>query len=162
MSLNSTCTSGFHEIRTMRFAAQKPAASVLGERLLDRIGNTPLLRMERITADLGSVQILGKAEWYNPGGSVKDRAAAGIVSAAQRSGALRGRRLLDSTSGNTGIAYAMLGAALRFPVTLCVPGNVSEERKRILHAYGAEVIWTDPGEGSDGAIRKAQQLAAAE
>jgi cysteine synthase B len=146
----------------MRFAAQKLAASVLGERLLDRIGNTPLLRMERLTADLGGVQILGKAEWYNPGGSVKDRAAAGIVQAAQRSGALRGKRLLDSTSGNTGIAYAMLGAALQFPVTLCVPSNVSEERKRILHAYGAEVIWTDPGEGSDGAIRKAQEFAASE
>ena len=118
--------------------------------------------MERIAADLPGIQILGKAEWFNPGGSVKDRAAANIVREAQRSGALRGRSLLDSTSGNTGIAYAMLGAALKFPVTLCMPTNVSPERKQILHAYGANIIWTDPAEGSDGAIRKAQELAAAQ
>ena len=150
----------------MKLAAQKSAehqtAGALGERLLDRIGNTPLLRIERIAADLPGVQILGKAEWFNPGGSVKDRAAANIVREAQRSGALRGRSLLDSTSGNTGIAYAMLGAALKFPVTLCMPTNVSPERKQILHAYGANIIWTDPAEGSDGAIRKAQELAAAQ
>ena len=146
----------------MNLAVQKSEARALGERLLDRIGNTPLLRMERIAADLAGIQILGKAEWFNPGGSVKDRAAANIVREAQRSGALRGRSLLDSTSGNTGIAYAMLGAALKFPVTLCMPTNVSPERKQILHAYGANIIWTDPAEGSDGAIRKAQQLAAAE
>ena len=146
----------------MNLAVQKSEARALGERLLDRIGNTPLLRMERIAADLPGVQILGKAEWFNPGGSVKDRAAANIVREAQRSGALRGRSLLDSTSGNTGIAYAMLGAALKFPVTLCMPTNVSPERKQILHAYGANIIWTDPAEGSDGAIRKAQELAAAQ
>jgi cysteine synthase B len=103
---------------------------------------------------------LGKAEWHNPGGSVKDRAAAGIVSAAARSGDLApGKILLDSTSGNTGIAYAMLGAALGFPVTLCVPENVSPERKRILQAYGANIIYTDPAEGSDGAIKIARQYA---
>ena len=150
----------------MKLAAQKSAehqtAGALGERLLDRIGNTPLLRVERIAADLPGIQIFGKAEWYNPGGSVKDRAASSIVREAQRSGALRGRALLDSTSGNTGIAYAMLGAALKFPVTLSVPSNVSEERKRLLHAYGATVIWTDPAEGSDGAIRKVRELAAAQ
>jgi len=133
---------------------------VLGRRLLDRIGNTPLVRLERIAADLSGVQILGKAEWTNPGGSVKDRAAAAIVLEAMRQEKLcPGVRLLDATSGNTGIAYAMLGAALAFPVTLCMPSNVSPERKRILSAYGAEVLWTDPAESSDGAIRKARELA---
>jgi cysteine synthase B len=133
----------------------------LGHGLLDRIGNTPLVRMERIAAELAGVQILGKAEWTNPGGSVKDRAAAAIVlDAMHREKLCPGIRLLDATSGNTGIAYAMLGAALAFPVTLCMPSNVSPERKRILNAYGAEVLWTDPAEGSDGAIRKARELAA--
>jgi cysteine synthase B len=132
----------------------------LGNRLLDRIGNTPLVRLERLTADMPGIQILGKAEWTNPGGSVKDRAAKAIVLEAMRREKLcPGIRLLDATSGNTGIAYAMLGAALAFPVTLCMPSNVSPERKRILNAYGAEVIWTDPAESSDGAIRKARQLA---
>lgn len=131
-----------------------------GESLLDRIGNTPLLRLDTLTRDLPSVQLLGKAEWYNPGGSIKDRAAANIVAEARRSGKLApGKILLDSTSGNTGIAYAMLGAGLGFPVTLCVPENVSLERKRILQAYGANIIYTDPGEGSDGASKIAHQLA---
>ncbi len=108
-----------------------------------------------------TINLLGKAEWYNPGGSVKDRAAARIVAEARRAGQLApGKILLDSTSGNTGIAYAMLGAALGFPVTLCVPENVSPERKRILQAYGANIIYTDPAEGSDGAIKIARQLAA--
>ena len=131
-----------------------------GETLLERVGNTPLIRLDTLTRDLPNVQLLGKAEWYNPGGSVKDRAAANIVAEARRSGALApGKILLDSTSGNTGIAYAMLGAALGFPVTLCVPENVSPERKRILQAYGANIIYTDPGEGSDGALKMARQLA---
>jgi S-sulfo-L-cysteine synthase (O-acetyl-L-serine-dependent) len=135
----------------------------LGTALLDRIGNTPLLRLERIAAHLPGTQILGKAEWANPGGSVKDRAASGIVADAQKRGLLgAGKHLLDATSGNTGIAYAMLGAAMGFPVTLCVPSNVSLERKRILAAYGANVIWTDPANGSDGAIRRARSLAADE
>jgi cysteine synthase B len=135
--------------------------STLGTGLMERIGNTPLVRLDRLTADLPGVQILGKAEWTNPGGSVKDRAAAAIVLEALRQEKLcPGVRLLDATSGNTGIAYAMLGAALAFPVTLCMPSNVSPERKRILHAYGAEVVWTDPAESSDGAIRKARELAA--
>ena len=132
----------------------------LGQRTLDRIGNTPLLRLERVANDLPGVEILGKAEWLNPGGSVKDRAAANIVTQAQASGKLTsGKILLDSTSGNTGIAYAMLGAAQGFPVTLCMPENVSVERKRILHAYGANIIYTDPADGSDGAIRMARELA---
>lgn len=118
------------------------------------------MRLERLTAELPGIQILGKAEWVNPGGSVKDRAAAAIVfDALQREELCPGRRLLDATSGNTGIAYAMLGAALEFGVTLCMPANVSPERKRMVRAFGAEVIWTDPAESSDGAIRKARELA---
>jgi cysteine synthase B len=135
----------------------------LGTSILERIGNTPLVRLERITAHLPGIQILGKAEWANPGGSVKDRAASAIVTDAHHRGLLgQGRGLLDATSGNTGIAYAMLGAALNFPVTLCMPSNVSPERKRYLAAYGAKVIWTNPADGSDGAIRKARELSAAE
>lgn len=137
-----------------------------GEALLAGIGNTPLLPLDALTSDLpnsnnnNNVQLFGKAEWYNPGGSVKDRAAANIVAEARRAGKLApGKILLDSTSGNTGIAYAMLGAALGFPVTLCVPENVSPERKRILQAYGANIIYTDPAEGSDGALKIARQLA---
>ena len=139
--------------------------------MLSAIGNTPLLPLHALLRDNpapvkpfdgepASIQLWGKAEWHNPGGSVKDRAAARIVAEAQRSGKLGpGRILLDSTSGNTGIAYAMLGAALDFPVTLCVPENVSPERKRILQAYGANIIYTDPAEGSDGAIKIARQFA---
>ena len=138
-----------------------PGQRSLGQRSLDRIGNTPLLRLDRLTRDLPGIEILGKAEWMNPGGSVKDRAAANIVAEARRAGKFGPDKiLLDSTSGNTGIAYAMIGAAQGFQVTLCMPENVSVERKRILHAYGANIIYTDPGEGSDGAIRKVRELAA--
>jgi S-sulfo-L-cysteine synthase (O-acetyl-L-serine-dependent) len=141
----------------------KSPAHLLGTPLLARIGNTPLIRLERVAAHLPGIQILGKAEWANPGGSVKDRAASAIVAEAQERGLLsEGKHLLDATSGNTGIAYAMLGAAMGFPVTLCVPSNVSPERKHILQAYGANVVWTDPADGSDGAIRKARALAADE
>jgi S-sulfo-L-cysteine synthase (O-acetyl-L-serine-dependent) len=133
----------------------------LGQHTIDRIGNTPLLRLARIGSELPGVEILGKAEWLNPGGSIKDRAASNIVAQARASGKLTsGKILLDSTSGNTGIAYAMIGAAQGFPVTLCMPENVSVERKRILHAYGANIIYTDPANGSDGAIRMARELAA--
>src|SRR5438309_10385110 len=133
----------------------------LGQRTLERVGNTPLLRLERVARDLPNIQLLGKAEWMNPGGSVKDRAASNIVAEACAAGRLGpGKILLDSTSGNTGIAYAMIGAAQGFPVTLCMPENVSVERKRILHAYGANIMYTDPDEGSDGAIRKVRELAA--
>lgn len=134
----------------------------LGTPILDRVGNTPLVRLEGITAHLNGVQILGKAEWANPGGSVKDRAAKAIVLDAIERGLLgstKRRSLLDATSGNTGIAYAMLGATLGFPVTLTMPENVSPERKRILNAYGASIVWTDPADGTDGAIRKAQEMA---
>jgi len=146
------------------------ASSRRGEALLAGIGNTPLLPLDALIHDLNDAQLsnvqlpkvhlLGKAEWYNPGGSVKDRAAARIVAEARAAGKLApGKILLDSTSGNTGISYAMLGAALGFPVTLCVPENVSPERKRILQAYGANIIYTDPAEGSDGAIKVARQYA---
>jgi S-sulfo-L-cysteine synthase (O-acetyl-L-serine-dependent) len=131
----------------------------LGVRSIERVGNTPLLRLERIANGFPNIELLGKAEWLNPGGSVKDRAAKNIVRQAQAAGKLGpGKILLDSTSGNTGIAFAMIGAAEGFPVTLCMPENVSVERKRILHAYGASIIYTDPGEGSDGAIRKVREL----
>ncbi len=128
--------------------------------IVDLIGYTPLIRLRRITRHLPEgIEIYGKAEWFNPGGSVKDRPAWNIVRTAIERGELRpGKRLLDATSGNTGIAFAMIGAALGFGVTLCMPANVSPERKRILNAYGAEVILTDPLESSDGAIRKARQL----
>ncbi len=145
-----------------RSAKSQPSttSSLRGEAVLAGIGNTPLLPLHALLRDSPSVHLLGKAEWYNPGGSVKDRAAASIVAEARRSGKLAPEKiLLDSTSGNTGIAYAMLGAALGFPVTLCVPENVSPERKRILQAYGANIIYTDPAEGSDGAIKIARQLA---
>jgi S-sulfo-L-cysteine synthase (O-acetyl-L-serine-dependent) len=132
-----------------------------GQSLLDRIGNTPLLRFDQLTTHLPGVTLLGKAEWYNPGGSVKDRAAASIVADGRRSGKFApGKILLDATSGNTGIAYAMLGAAEGFPVTLCMPTNVSAERKQILSAYGANILYTNPDDGSDGAIRMARDLAA--
>jgi cysteine synthase B len=139
----------------------EPAVPRPGQSLLDRIGNTPLLGFDQLTAHLPGVTLLGKAEWHNPGGSVKDRAAANIVAQGQRSGQFAsGKILLDATSGNTGIAYAMLGAAQGFPVTLCMPQNVSAERKKILSVYGANILYTDPGEGSDGAIRLARELAA--
>jgi cysteine synthase B len=132
----------------------------LGSTIPERIGNTPLIRLEAPVRALQGIALLGKAEWANPGGSVKDRAAASMVSDARARGLLTsGKVLLDATSGNTGIALAMLGAALGFPVQLTMPSNVSLERKRILKAYGAIVDWTDPGEGSDGAIRRARELA---
>ena len=139
------------------------SSAKLGERSVSLIGNTPLLRLERIAREFPNVQLLGKAEWYNPGGSVKDRAAFSIVSEGRRSGKFApGKILLDSTSGNTGIAYAMIGAAEGFPVTLCMPENVSPERKRILFAYGANIIYTPADEGSDGAIRVAREMYAKE
>jgi S-sulfo-L-cysteine synthase (O-acetyl-L-serine-dependent) len=142
-------------------SAPEPAVPRPGLSLLERIGNTPLLRFDQLTAHLPAVTLLGKAEWHNPGGSVKDRAASNIVAEGRRSGKFSpGKILLDATSGNTGIAYAMLGAAEGFPVTLCMPQNVSAERKKILSVYGANIIYTEPGDGSDGAIRMARQVAA--
>jgi cysteine synthase B len=134
--------------------------TALGMSMPDRIGSTPLLRLGKIASGLEGVAVLGKVEWTNPGGSVKDRAAASMVRDAQKRGVLKpGKTILDATSGNTGIALAMMGAALGIPVCLAMPSNVSPERKRILRAYGAEVEWTDPDQSSDGAIRRARELA---
>jgi S-sulfo-L-cysteine synthase (O-acetyl-L-serine-dependent) len=135
----------------------QPSASGVTPRtsIVDLIGNTPLLRID-------ALGIHAKAEWQNPGGSVKDRAASRIIASAVRRGELQpGGTILDATSGNTGIAYAMLGAALGYAVRLCVPANVTVERMRMLRAYGAEVIETDPMDGSDGAIREARRQHAA-
>src|ERR1700712_4304450 len=121
--------------------------------LIANIGNTPLLRLNKIGADLPGIEIYGKAEYFNPGGSVKDRPAYNMILDGERSGKLKpGGTILDSTSGNTGIAYAMIAAACGYKVKLCLPSNASMERKRILAAYGAEIVFTDPGQGSDGAM----------
>ncbi len=127
--------------------------------LLSHIGNTPLIRLRRVNASFGRVEIFAKAEYFNPGGSVKDRPALRMIEDGERSGRLTtGKTLIDATSGNTGIAYAMIAAVKGYPVRLCLPSNASPERKRILKAYGADVVFTDPGEGSDGAIRKCREL----
>jgi S-sulfo-L-cysteine synthase (O-acetyl-L-serine-dependent) len=130
--------------------------------VVDLVGNTPLLRLARIAPDLPrGVEIYAKAEWYNPGGSVKDRPALYMIRDGERSGRLRrGMRIADATSGNTGIAYATIGAALGYAVTLALPSNASQERKRILGALGAELILTDPMDGTDGAIRAIRALVA--
>lgn len=130
--------------------------------VLRRIGNTPLVRLRRVTAGLPErVAVFAKLEGFNPGGSVKDRAALQMVREAVADGRFAdGKILLDSTSGNTGIAYAMIGAVLGFPVELCMPHNVSVERKKILRAFGATIVYTDPMEGSDGAIIKSKELLA--
>lgn len=127
--------------------------------LLQLIGNTPLIRMERMTRDLPGIEIYGKAEYCNPGGSVKDRAALNMIVEGERSGKLtRDKIILDSTSGNTGIAYAMIGAYKGYKVKLCLPKNASMERKHVLQAYGAEMVLTDPGQGSDGAILACREI----
>jgi S-sulfo-L-cysteine synthase (O-acetyl-L-serine-dependent) len=129
--------------------------------ILNYIGNTPLLPLKLPRDVSPRVELWGKAEWFNPGGSVKDRAALAIVQDAERRGLLTWDKvLLDATSGNTGIAYAMIGAAKGFGVELVMPANASEERKRIVRAYGAQLTLTDPLEGSDGAILEARRLAA--
>jgi S-sulfo-L-cysteine synthase (O-acetyl-L-serine-dependent) len=134
-----------------------------GRNVLEYIGNTPLIRIERLMRHLPNVAIAAKAEWMNPGGSVKDRAALAMIQSGLTSGKLRpGKTILDATSGNTGIAYAMIGAALGYPVKLFLPHSASEERKRILHAYGAELVMTPGDEGTDGAIRRAREQAATE
>ena len=131
--------------------------------IVDLIGNTPLIRLSSFESGLRNVEIHAKAEWRNPGGSVKDRPAARMIADGEHAGALtREKILLDATSGNTGIAYAMIGAARGYRVRLCVPENVTPERKRILQAFGAEIVFTDPMQGSDGAILRARELYAAE
>jgi len=128
-------------------------------RVADLIGRTPLLSLDRIAAHVApGVRLFAKAEWLNPGGSVKDRAALGMIRAAQRAGLTRERTLLDATSGNTGIAIAMLAASEGYRATLCVPANLSSDRRRMLEAYGAELILTPPSDGTDGAQKAAQDL----
>ena len=131
-----------------------PPASLLGQ-----IGNTPMVRLDRIASGLPDAEIWLKLEYFNPGGSVKDRPALNMILDGERTGRLiPGRIILDATSGNTGIAYAMIAAARGYKVKLCMPSNASPERKRILQAYGAEIVWTDPAEGSDGAIRRCRAI----
>src|SRR5258708_5631640 len=145
------------------------ASSQLSEAILRRrhepmeawelVGNTPLLRLRYIVAKSSNVEIYAKAEWFNPGGSVKDRPALNMILEGERTGKLTpGKTILDATSGNTGIAYAWIGAARGYKVKLALPQNASEERKRILKSYGAELVLTSPLEGSDGAIREARRL----
>jgi cysteine synthase B len=139
-----------------------PRARV-GESILARIGNTPLLRFAGIGREFEHVEICGKAEWFNPGGSVKDRPALSMIDAGLKRGKLTpGKTIIDATSGNTGIAYAMIGAALGYPVTLCLPDSASHERKRMLAAYGAELVMTPGDETTDGAIRRVQQIVTAD
>ena len=139
--------------------AAAPQRRSHGSSLLDAIGNTPLLRLPSLSALYPGVEILAKAEFLNPGGSVKDRPGLNMILDGERTGRLtKSRVILDATSGNTGIAYAMIGAALGYQVRLCLPQNASPERKAILKAYGADLILTDPGAGSDGAILKCREV----
>jgi cysteine synthase B len=131
------------------------------DKILSRIGGTPLLRLERLGRHLPYAEIYAKAEWFNPGGSVKDRAAMAMVVDGERRGLLTpGKILIDATSGNTGISYAMIGAARGHAVRIALPSNASHERKRILAAFGVDVVYTDPLEGTDGAIRKVHEIVA--
>ena len=133
-----------------------PSESVLG-----LVGNTPLLRVHLFESSFPRLEVYAKAEWFNPGGSVKDRAALAMIEAGERSGELtRDRTIIDSTSGNTGVAYALIGAAKGYRVCLVMPANVSEERKALVAAYGAEIVYSDAMEGSDGAIRACHDLVA--
>ena len=136
---------------------------ILDQGILDRIGNTPLLRIRLFEGEAPGVAVYAKAEFFNPGGSVKDRPALRMIEEAERSGSLTpDRTIIDSTSGNTGIAYAMVGAAKGYRVRLVMPGNVSEERRELVHAYGGEIVYSDPMEGSDGAIRLVREMYSAD
>jgi cysteine synthase B len=151
-------------VRANSHTAAPHAATPLSYEVEALIGNTPLLRFPRLTAHLPpQVQLLAKAEWTNPGGSVKDRPALNIIRQAERRGVLRpGMTLLDSTSGNMGIAYAMLCSARGYPIKLVLPANASPDRLAILRAYGVELVLTDPAEGTDGAIRHVREIYASE
>jgi len=135
------------------------ATARLGQRLVECIGKTPLIRLDRVVSQFENVEFLAKAEWFNPGGSVKDRAAYSMIREGERRGDLTpGKVILDATSGNTGIAYAMIGAALGYRVKLCLPSSASPERKQILQAYGVEIVYTPGDEGTDGAIRRVREI----
>src|ERR1700692_998203 len=136
-----------------------PISRLVATDLLQLIGHTPLIRLERIARDLPGIEIFAKAEFFNPGGSVKDRAGMNMILDGERTGRLTpDRTILDATSGHTGIAYAMIGALKGYKVKLCLPGNASHERKQILTAYGAEMVFSDPAESSDGAIRLCREI----
>src|SRR5690348_2892077 len=140
-------------MNTVAFAP-RAAHDVVGN-----IGNTPLLRLEKVAADLPGIEIYGKAEYFNPGGSVKDRAGLNMILEGERTGKLtKDKILLDATSGNTGIAYAMICSLKGYKVKLCLPENASHERKQILKNYGAEMEYSDPAESSDGAIRLCKKI----
>ncbi len=143
----------------MAFAPIPQLARTEAEPLLATVGNTPLIRLQRIPREFPGIEIYVKAEFFNPGGSVKDRAALNMILDGERSGKLHHSRvILDATSGNTGIAYAMIAASRGYKVKLCIPANASIERQRILRAYGAEMVFSDAAEGSDGAIRLCRQI----
>jgi S-sulfo-L-cysteine synthase (O-acetyl-L-serine-dependent) len=144
-------------------AATAPKPSAAGQSILESIGNTPLVQLTRIPAGYPHVTIGAKAEWMNPGGSVKDRAAYSMIRDGEKQGKLKpGKIILDATSGNTGIAYAMIGAALGYGVKLCLPTSASPERKQILKAYGVDIVYTPGDEGTDGAIRRVREIYQAE
>jgi cysteine synthase B len=150
-----------HPASSQRESAAQPGRA--GVALLERIGDTPLLRLERVGREFPNAEFCAKAEWFNPGGSVKDRPALSMIQAGLASGALRaGKTIIDATSGNTGIAYAMIGAAMGYSVKLCLPDSASHERKRILGAFGAELVITPGDEGTDGAIRKVHEIVKAD
>src|SRR3989449_5678853 len=131
--------------------------------IIQLIGNTPLLRVKLFEQEFPGLEVYAKAEWFNPGGSVKDRPALSMIEDGEHRGALtKDRVIIDSTSGNTGIAYALVGAAKGYRVKLVMPGNVSAERKALVRAFGAEIVYSDAGEGSDGAIRMVRELVAHE
>jgi cysteine synthase B len=144
-------------------AALSTSEPLDGDSLLGQIGNTPLVRLGRSVADLTGIEIWTKLEFFNPGGSVKDRPARSIILDGERSGRLsQGKTILDATSGNTGIAYATIAAARGYKVKLCLPSNASRERKQMLKTLGAELVLTDPGEGSDGAFQRVREIYAAD
>ena len=152
---NSTATTGtstpLEGVRSMR----------VRHSLLEQIGNTPLLRLARVGSEFPNIEFYAKAEWFNPGGSVKDRPALSMIETGLTTGRLKpGKTILDATSGNTGIAYAMIGAALGYSVQLCLPDSASQERKRIMTAYGACLVLTPGDEGTDGAIRRVHEILA--
>ena len=154
MATTERITASFHR-------ATSPVLA--GQSVLEHIGNTPLLRLERIGKEFSNIEFCAKAEWFNPGGSVKDRPALSMIQGGLASGKLRpGKTIIDATSGNTGIAYAMIGAALGYAVKLCLPDSASVERKRILTAFGAELAFTPGDEGTDGAIRRVHEIVAAD
>jgi S-sulfo-L-cysteine synthase (O-acetyl-L-serine-dependent) len=154
------------QIETVAFPSQGTDGHQLthaGHSLLEQIGNTPLLHLPHVGREFPNIEFYAKAEWFNPGGSVKDRPALSMIQAGLSSGLLQpGKTIIDATSGNTGIAYAMIGATMGYRVRLCLPESASQERKRVLLAYGADLVVTPGDEGTDGAIRRVKEIVAAE